>query len=73
MKNKNEKTRNNGNHNHTVDTPTPPQVMDPSTPPGRKEDDHTKEPKKGKSKATAGGKRGDKPSEAEKIAPAEEL
>ena len=72
MKNKKEKTPNKNNHN--VETPTPPQVMDPSTPPGKKEDEPNKGPNKGKSKTAApAGKSGDRASGAEKLAPAEEL
>lgn len=64
-KNKENKApKKNGHH---VETPEPPQVMDPSVPPVKKEEDDRK-----KSKQTRTGEKKTRPEE-EKLAPAEEL
>jgi hypothetical protein len=52
---------------HKVETPTPPQVMDPSVSPVKKEED------KNKSKKERRGVEKKKGPEAEKLAPNEEL
>jgi hypothetical protein len=68
MKTSNEnKTEKKGNHN--VETPTPPQVMDPSAPPVKKEEDKKKSKSKKKTLAAEEKKR----PEEEKLAPNEEL
>jgi hypothetical protein len=53
--------------NHNVETPTPPQVMDPSATPVKKEEDKNKLKKK-----THAVEKEEKPAE-EKLAPNEEL
>lgn len=56
------------NHNHNVETPAPPQVMNPSVPP----DEDAKQLGKDKSKKDSPvGKK--EPSQGEKLSPAEEL
>ena len=64
-KNNGNKTEKSGHHN--VETPAPPQVMDPSAPPAKKEKD-TNEPKK----AVPQVEKKKRPDE-EKLAPSEEL
>ena len=54
--------------NHTVETPAPPQVMDPSAPPVKKGEDKSKS---GKKETRAGAKK--EGQDDEKLAPNEEL
>ncbi len=66
MKKSNE-NRTQKKSNHSVETPAPPQVMDPSALPVRREED------KGKSKKESRAVDKKKTPEAEKLAPNEEL
>lgn len=68
-KNKGDKNQKKGDHGHSVETPAPPQVMDPSAPPTKNEGGESQPDEKDK-KRKADGKRSPEP---EKLAPAEEL
>jgi hypothetical protein len=62
-KSKENKTQKKTHHN--VETPTPPQVMDPSVPPVKKEEDKNKPKKENRTPEKTKG--------PEKLTPAEEL
>ena len=71
-KNNGDKTKKKTNHDHNVETPTPPQVMDPSVLPVKQEEGKNKKKDKDKSGKENPAEKKKTPEQA-KLAPAEEL
>lgn len=71
-KNNGDKTQKKTNQDHNVETPAPPQVMDPSVVPVKKKEDKNKTKGKDKSGKENPAEK-NKTLEQEKLAPAEEL